>query len=145
MLRSSFGTQVGTSNSSLTGRHSPMTQTVWYSYSIRVSQKMKTRLLVLPPILSVDYQPFYFLEASCNQRPWLLGHATHQSIVNDKLSQHRFWHCHEYRRKTFVSLMMGCWRFSDPRIWGAVAASQQTFLLSPAPIQANTRGGDQKM
>ena len=44
-------------------------------------------------------------------------------------------------------------RFSDGgvlaffRSWnlgGAVAASQQTFLLSPAPIQANTRGGDQK-
>ena len=47
-------------------------------------------------------------------------------------------------RKTFVSPIMGCWRFSDPRILGAVAASQQTFLLSPAPIQANTRGGDQK-
>ena len=45
-------------------------------------------------------------------------------------------------RKTFVSPMMGCWRFSDPRILGAVAATQQTFLLSPAPIQANTRGGD---
>ena len=39
--------------------------------------------------------------------------------------------------------MMGCWRFSDPRILGAVAALQQTFLLSPAPIQANTKGGDQ--
>ena len=67
--RWSFGTLVGTSNSSLTGQHSPMAQAVWYSYSIRVSQKMKTRLLVPLPILSVDYQPFYFLEASCNQRP----------------------------------------------------------------------------
>ena len=43
-------------------------------------------------------------------------------------------------RKTFVSPMMGCWRFSNPRILGAVAASQQTFLLSPDPIQANTLG-----
>ena len=48
-------------------------------------------------------------------------------------------------RKTFLPPMMGCWRFSDPRILGAVAASQQTFLLSPAPNQTNTRGGDQKM
>ena len=32
-------------------------------------------------------------------------------------------------RKTFVSPMMGCWRFSDPRILGAVAASQQTFFI----------------
>ena len=40
--------------------------------------------------------------------------------------------------------MMGCWHFSDPRILGAVAALQQTFFLSPAPIQAKTRGGDQK-
>ena len=47
--------------------------------------------------------------------------------------------------KTFVSPMMGCWSFSDPRILGAIAASQQTFLLSLAPIQANTMGGDQKM
>ena len=47
--------------------------------------------------------------------------------------------------KTSVSPMMGCLRFSDTRILGAVAASQQTFLLSPAPIQANTRGGDQNM
>ena len=46
---------------------------------------------------------------------------------------------------TFVSPMMGCWRFFDPRMLGALAASQQTFLLSPAPIQANSRGGDQKM
>ena len=38
--------------------------------------------------------------------------------------------------------MMG--RFSDLRILGAVAGSQQTFLLSPTPIPANTRGGDQK-
>ena len=34
--------------------------------------------------------------------------------------------------KTFVSLMMGCWLFSDPRILGAAA----TFLLSQASIQA---------
>ena len=40
--------------------------------------------------------------------------------------------------------MVGCWSFFDPGILGAVAASQQTFLLSPAPIQANSRGGDQK-
>ena len=35
--------------------------------------------------------------------------------------------------------------FFDPGILEAVAASQQTFLLSPAPIKANTRGGDRKM
>ena len=39
----------------------------------------------------------------------------------------------------------GCWRFFDPGILMAVAALQQTFLLSPAPIQANTRGGDLNM
>ena len=41
-----------------------------------------------------------------------------------------------------------CWGvavFSIMESWGAVAASQQTFLLSPAPIQANTRGGDHNM
>ena len=35
--------------------------------------------------------------------------------------------------------------FFDPGILEAVAASQQTFLLSPARIQANTRRGDQKI
>ena len=35
--------------------------------------------------------------------------------------------------------------FSIMESWGAVATSQQTFLLSPAPIQANTRGGDKNM
>ena len=30
---------------------------------------------------------------------------------------------------TSVSPMMGCWRFSDPRILGVVAASQQTFFI----------------
>ena len=51
-------------------------------------------------------------------------------------------YCKTSSGKTSVSPMMGCWRFSDPKILGAVAASQQTFLFSPAPIQANTRGGD---
>ena len=37
------------------------------------------------------------------------------------------------------------WRFFDPRILGADAASQQKFLLSPAPVQANTKGGDQNI
>ena len=32
-------------------------------------------------------------------------------------------------RKTFVSPKIGCWCFSDPRILGAVAASQQTFFI----------------
>ena len=46
-------------------------------------------------------------------------------------------------RKTFLSPMMGCWRFSySTRILGHFAAN---FLLSPAPIQAYTRGGEQKM
>ena len=49
------------------------------------------------------------------------------------------------KRKTSVSPMVGCWRFFDPGILGAVAATQQTFLLSPAPIQVNSRGGDQNM
>ena len=35
--------------------------------------------------------------------------------------------------------------FFDPGILGAAAASQQTFLLSPAPIHTNTRGDDQNM
>ena len=34
-----------------------------------------------------------------------------------------------YPWKTFVSPMMGCWRFSDPRILGAVAALQETFFI----------------
>ena len=46
-------------------------------------------------------------------------------------------------RRTFVCPMVG--RFIDPRILVAVVASQRTFLLPPAPIQGNTRGGDQKM
>ena len=33
--------------------------------------------------------------------------------------------------KTFVSSMMGCWRFFDPKILGAVAAWQQTFYSGP--------------
>ena len=47
-------------------------------------------------------------------------------------------------------------RFSDGKVllaffsilesWGAIAALQQTLiLLSPAPIQTNTRGGDQNL
>ena len=31
------------------------------------------------------------------------------------------------------------------KVVGVNTASQQTFLFSPAPIQANTRGGDQNM
>ena len=46
-------------------------------------------------------------------------------------------------RRTFVCPMVG--RFIDPRILVAVVASQQTFILSPAPIQGNTGEGDQNM
>ena len=44
-------------------------------------------------------------------------------------------YCKTSSGKTSVSPMMGFWRFSDPRILGVVAASQQTFLLSLAPIK----------
>ena len=45
--------------------------------------------------------------------------------------------------KTSVSPMMGCWRFSDPRILGAVAASQQTyFIVSGSQSNTMLGGGD---
>ena len=41
--------------------------------------------------------------------------------------------------------MVGGWRLFDLGIMGGVAASQPTFLLSLAPIQANTMEGAQSM
>ena len=39
--------------------------------------------------------------------------------------------------------MMGCWRFSDPRLLRAVAASQQTFYCLRLPIHPLLEGGEQ--
>ena len=54
------------------------------------------------------------------------GGATLYSSDKSRLLTGSRWN---FQRKTFVSPMMGCWRFSDPRILGAVAASQQTFFI----------------
>ena len=53
-------------------------------------------------------------------------------------------YCKTSSGKTSVSPMMGCWRFSDPRILGVVAASQQTFYCLWLPTYPMLEGGDLK-
>ena len=93
------------------------------------------------PLAAWRYQnPFVYKHQETSQN--FFGKKEHK-ITSSKLVP-TYLFCTHFGRHPFLR-WWGVGVFSILESWGAVAASQQTFLLSPAPIQANTRGGDQNM